>query len=392
MPLPSWAALLLSSRRRQPSDTPTRGTDVRLHLTHLEDRRVLNGAPMVVAAGVGGDHHASTVDVVLKGSQLEVFVDATLVRSESLDGVSSLEIDGDPDGTKVTLDFSGGDPTPSGGIDFKGAGDSADENTLQLKPGADTSIFGSVAYIVSGAGVSSISLSHAGNATTSTITVSGVANVQDSLVADHRSFDVSGGAIDTTLTASSSSGSSFSQLITTFGSSVMFDNPNSSLTITATGTSAAGTDSTLHLAGVGSNFNADLSVSGFGSVQVDTATDVGAGQIAISANEIDIFAALRSTGPAAELVAQQLITISSSGSVAVGNGGSIGLNAPNIDDAGLLSALGGNVMLDASGGAASTSGTLWVSGVIDASDLRTGATGGNVELLGDYIGVLDGAD
>jgi hypothetical protein len=380
MPFLSWASTWFASGARSTSPDEARRTDVRLSLVQLEERRVLNAAPVVVMAGVG-NHMAASVDVLVKGDQLNVFVDHNLVHSGPLAEVSTLEIDGDPDGTNLFVDFSGGNPIPKGGIDFHGVGDAA-HNSLELDAHGDVSVFDNVAYAMTGAGAGSIHFSIAGGHETSTISISSVGTVHDFLAASNRAFAFNGTAGDVTLSPSPDAGSGLSQLHSTLGENFVFVNPHASLDIAASGVSPGA----LHLAGLGAGFSADLSVTGFDLVQVNEDTDVGTGHIAISADEIDVLASLRSSGPSAELAARQSLSIDTHGSIHVGSGGHLSLTSPHIDDAGWLGAIGGEITLDAG-----EHGTLLVSGTIDASDTTSGHFGGTVELLGEYVAVLDHA-
>ena len=320
-------------------------------------------AHVVVNAGSGG-HSASTVELTRSGNDLDIYVDATLVKVEPLSKVDSVEIDTGSAPTTVEIDFSGGDPIPAGGIQIQGSDpNSGSGTTLVIEPLAAGAPFNDVTYVLGGNQSGSIELTGPGQANTAMISFSGVSQIVDLSPALDRDILLTAPGAGLILAPATDPGTGATLVTTTIGESLTLTNPLVALNVEASAAS-----DTLNLVGLGIGFDAQLSLGGFSVVQVSGETDLGGGSLSITANEIDIDAALDSTGVAANLIAQQQITLGPAGGIEVGSGGSITIQAPQITEAGFLSASGGRINLNAG-----STGTLLVSGSIDASDLRAGA-------------------
>ncbi|MBI3798416.1 MAG: hypothetical protein HY268_15815 [Deltaproteobacteria bacterium] len=78
--------------------------------------------------------------LVRNGAVIEIYVEGILSRSLPLDTLQTLTVNGSADDDTLTVDFSGGNPTPSGGLFYNGGDNGFD--TLRLAGGS----LGKIAY------------------------------------------------------------------------------------------------------------------------------------------------------------------------------------------------------------------------------------------------------
>jgi hypothetical protein len=279
--------------------------NARLRLVRLEDRRVLNAAPLAVLAGAeltvqAGDadghsdlfHLFETHDAGT--DRLHIEVNGAEVFSGDAAQVSRIHVQGSADDDTLQVDFIGGNPLPHDGLTFDAGGQSAGDELL-LAGGSVGAASHSLTADASGA----VQISSADGL--ATIAFTQIETVFDALVADAREFTIGADAVYTTLSNAVEGGSS--QLTSDLGTQVVFATPTDSLTI--------------RLGGDGANVTTSA-----GTLSID----------------------------------------------------------------GAITLPGGNVNLDAG-----PHGTLLINGQIDSSNPHPGGIGGEVHLLGERVGVFDGA-
>src|SRR5690606_9234202 len=137
--------------------------------------------------------------------------------------------------------------------------------------------------------------------------------------------------------------------------------------------------------GVGSDFAADLELGAAGG-QVHVAGDVqlGGGDLTVTAGSIAVDHAVVTDGGSVDLNAEQ-VAISSTGRLQA-EGGSVGIQASEIDHRGSISVGSGTAVLNAG-----EAGTLRVAGTVNAVGAQSGETGGTIHLLGDRVELVDQA-
>ncbi|MBI5756942.1 MAG: hypothetical protein HZA46_00325 [Planctomycetales bacterium] len=279
--------------------------NARLRLVRLEDRRVLNAAPLAVLAGAeltvqAGDadgqsdlfHLFETHDA--GADRLHIEINGAEVFSGDAAQVSRIHVQGSADDDTLLVDFSSGNPLPHDGLTFDAGGQSSGDQLL-LSGGSAGAVDHSLTTNASGA----VQVGSADGF--ATIAFTQIETVFDSLVADAREFTIGADADHATLSNAVEDGSS--QLTSDLGTAVVFATPTDSLTIRLGGDSG------------------DVTTSA-GTLSID----------------------------------------------------------------GAITLPGGNVHLDAG-----SHGTLLINGQIDAGDPHPGGIGGTVHLLGERMGVFDGA-
>jgi hypothetical protein len=219
----------------------------------------VNGGNLIITDAMGGDTNDSltitrsganiritdplnSVQAVAGGTQVNP--NTVDVPFASITGNLQLNTLGGND--SVTFSLTGGNVLPAGGVVY-GAGTGND--SLILSGGTTTA----VAHTVTNASDGSVTLS---GALAGTITYTGLEPITDSLLAADRSFILSAGAEDITLTDAVGANQN---LFSTLGRSLTFANPTASLTLDA----AAGND-TVNITSVDADgpFNASLTING----------------------------------------------------------------------------------------------------------------------------------
>lgn len=308
MSLGFWLRSLTRQWGRRSSTAKSSGptlANARLRLVRLEDRRVLNAAPLAVLAGAeltvqAGDadgqsdlvHLFETHDI--GGERLHVEVNGAEVFSGDAAQVSRIHVQGSADDDTLLVDLSGGNPLPSDGLTFDAGGQSAGDQLLLS--GAS---LGTVNHSLTADASGAVQVSSPDGL--ATVTFTHVETVYDTLEADARDFTIGAEADHATL--SDAAGGGANELTSDLGTQVVFATPIDNLAI------RLGSDG-------------DDSAPATATLSID---------------------------------------------------GSITLP-------------GGTVHLDAG-----SHGTLLINGQIDTSDPHLGEIGGEVHLLGERVGVFDGA-
>lgn len=223
--------------------------------------------------------------------------------------------------------------------------------------------------------------------THTTLQFSGVSAFVDDLQAGDRGFQFSAEPATITLSDDARSGDQHSWLASSLGTSIVFTDPTSSLTINAGANSDRGGD-TFHLLGLDATFNADLAILGNAAdtVTIGGQIDLGAGSLTLRGGRVDINQTVTTQGANVAVRGSESITVAASGAI-LDPRGTIVIDAPTLVHDGLLSATGGGqITLDAGRG-----GTLLSSGVIDVAGHEPGQVGGTVQLLGDQVGLIGSA-
>ncbi|NOX54987.1 MAG: calcium-binding protein, partial [Planctomycetes bacterium] len=164
-----------------------------------------------------------------------------------LAALSNLRIDGSPADDTLVVDFSGGNPIPSGGLTFL-AGDQTTRDTLELTGGTFTSI----AHTFTGAESGTVDLDG------SQISYGGLEPIADNLNAVARVFTYGGGPDVILLEDDATQANNQSKISTAgTGETVTFVSPANSLTVNA----GAGRDRVV-VRSLDSRFSASLTING----------------------------------------------------------------------------------------------------------------------------------
>ncbi len=226
------------------------------------------------------DGSADSYTLKRAGSSVEVrdTGSTNLLSSVSLTGLDILTITGSSDADTFTVDFSGGNPVPAGGITFAG-GDptSGMGDQLVITGGSATT----VTYNFTNASDGSVSVDG------STIGYTGLEPVIDNMAAANRVFTFTGGAEMIELTDATGANNTIDS---TLGESVTFANPTASLTINA----GTGNDM-VNITSVDALFDAALTINGDADadiVTLNTALNLGSamssGSLSIDAETINL--------------------------------------------------------------------------------------------------------
>ncbi len=400
MRLPSWHQIVgrFAPRIFRPRLRDRKRSDfVRLSVRRLEDRRVLSGTPVGMGVTISDAQGAllvdatqasgtnQTFDVSLQNVngkiELELTDNGTILYEDEIANIASVEFLGAANNDTLIVDFSNGDPIPTGGISFVSAGSAqpgAPGDTLQFVNGSVSN----VAYTLSGQTSGQVTISVGSQL--STVQFSGVAEtVTDQLAAATRSFSI-GGTVSSVQLAADAQAAGMSQLTVSGGSIVDFQNPTASLAVDADPQATT----TIDVHGLDAGFSASLAVTaGPGStVAFSAPTSLGGGNLSVSAGDIEVDSPVTTTSGTIELSATQQIVVAPTGALST-TANTISLAAPTMTMQGTITAAdGGTVTLDAGVG-----GTLIDTGFIDASSNIAGGTGGTVNLLGTYVGLTGNA-
>jgi hypothetical protein len=101
-------------------------------------------SPTVTAGDRGGNGPSNGVPdafmLVREGSRVAVYLNGVPSRSWPLDTVDTLTVDGSDDDDTLTVDFSGGNPIPRGGLHYNGGANGPAGDALHLVGGALTQV------------------------------------------------------------------------------------------------------------------------------------------------------------------------------------------------------------------------------------------------------------
>ncbi|MFM9960443.1 MAG: beta-propeller fold lactonase family protein, partial [Planctomycetaceae bacterium] len=184
---------------------------------------------------------------VRSGTDLQVFIDNSLSQTLTFGSIVSLTLQGSSDDDTLTLDFSGGNPIPSGGIFYAGGGQTSLDQIV-LTGGTTTS----VTHTFTNSNDGSVTLT---GALAGTIYYTGLEPVIDNLSATNRVFTFNNGA--ETITLTDASGANMTIDSDVGGESVTFANPTASLTI-----NAGSGDDIITIVSVDAAYNVDLTING----------------------------------------------------------------------------------------------------------------------------------
>jgi trimeric autotransporter adhesin len=388
---PSWLRKIWkqSERRRQRSERRRRRDRITPYLSGavLEERQVLNGVPILVAElagavelnsgtaaddGVADVYHARVVEHDGQ-DRLQITVNDQIAYSGPLGSAASITIRGSSDADVLVVYGSEEHPDAWQGLTFDAGG--GDDRLILIDWSAD-----SVQHTLTGDGAGQLSI--ANQDIESVLTYHGVESVIDSIDASIREFRFTseGDRIDLSDDGWASNG--ISRLSGDGWPEVMFASPSERLQIDTTSSSVTRID----VRGLDASFDADLGLSAAdGSlVRFERELALGSGDLRVQAGEIEVSGTVRTSQAVIELDAGTRVHLES-GSSLQNDGGRVTLLGGEIQHDGLLTARGGEVTMQARGGA------LIVSGTVDVSDSTEGNSGGTIQLLGDRVGLLDAA-
>jgi hypothetical protein len=193
----------------------------------------------------------------------------------------------------LTIDFSGGNPLPSGGVSYDGG--TGGHDTLILTGG----LFDTITHTLFSASDGSVSLDPdgPGGAAASAIRYTGLEPISDNLDAADRVFSFTGGAETITLADVGGADGNI-RIASTLGESVTFANPTVSLTVTTT--AGTGADA-IHVEGLDAAFDADFIVAADAddTLRFQTnPTNIGTGDLDLTAGNMRFTKTLSTTGAA----------------------------------------------------------------------------------------------
>ncbi len=209
-----------------------------------------------------------------------------IVEFENVNSVTFNGLAGD-DTLRIVHDFAGVF-APSGGVFFNGG---AGGDSLEILDGEATT----VEHVFTNASDGFI---HYNGSPTPNITYTGLAPIDDTIVAVDRIFTFTGAEETITLSNDTITAGN-SHIVSTLGESVSFANPTGSLTIDTTVT--AGADA-INVQGLDGAFDADLTVDAKATDTVtfeSNPTDIGDGDLDVTAGTIVLSANVSTTGNAA---------------------------------------------------------------------------------------------
>ncbi|NUQ62101.1 MAG: hypothetical protein HUU20_06415 [Pirellulales bacterium] len=331
---------------RKPHRGPLRPT---LQVIQLEDRRVLSGIP---AALVGADHelvlhagpladdgNADTFVLSREADRIRALIDGQEVYSGIAADIARIRVEGSADPDTLILDFAGGNPLPSGVVEFDGGGGTigaTDSLVLLNSPGGGP--IDATAYDFRGFQAGEIHVSLGNGATgisTANLIFSGLESVRDATRPDRLVFRSASGG-ETLVLGDGGDAEPGVSLLSARGVRVAFDHPDLSVGI-ETGSPADSEADRVDLQSFDADHPIDLSIHG------------GADDLVAISGTIDL------------------------------DGGNLAIQSGSIQVGGFVSNIAG-AALDAGPG-----GNLAISGTIDASNLDPGHIGGTVHLFGDRI-------
>ena len=298
---------------------------------------------VVAASSSANNGHADTFQVSRQGNQVDIVVDGEQTVTANLQNVAAIRLQGSGNQDTFIIDFSGGDPIPSGGIQVIGGGSpTGAADTLVLQSAPTTAPISSVIDQVNSVGAGTIQLQGSGpSSAADTITYSGIGRIQDAVPT--RNVSLVDNVAGDSLQVGSPSGGSGLTIASSKTAQVELSSSPRSLTVDTSAHEAGAADA-VQIETIQSPSPLDL------SVHVATGDTIGIG------GQSDL------------------------------SGGNLTVAGSSIRIDGTLTSHGGNVTLDAGG-----QGTLLDHGTIDVSNPAPGQQGGQVELLGDRVELLDQA-
>jgi hypothetical protein len=389
----AWFAGLVARTRRaqyQASRWNRESLAPTLRVKRLEDRRVLNADAVPVdqlvvdAGGDGGDGQADTFHIEQDAERVRVSVNGQEVANAALSEISGISIRGSLDDDILMAEFKGGEPLAGLELLFDGGEGGNDSLTLGGEASVDE-----INYSFGESGENRIQINSVDGS--AQISYRGIEAVDDQLIAADRGFHFESDGQDVTLDDAGTTNDGVSRLVVTDAASyesdlvVSFRNPSESLVIDNS-VHQEETDS-VSLAGLDSGFDADLRVvsSGEDALSIGGSIGVGHGDVDLVSGSILLSGRISSNAASVSFTANHEIYIGANGGV-FNAGGTVTIEAPNIEQDGVLIAAGGQVKLDSGDG-----GVTIVRGIIDVSQNDASRPAGTVHLLGSYVGLFDNA-
>ena len=349
------------------------GNDVVLTVISGETGVVLSGGNLVITDGNGGTSN-DTLTISLNGANVRLNdpsntlsagagmsqVNANTVDVPLASITGNIQFAALAGNDTLTIDFSGGNPIPSGGISFAG-GTQTTSDQLIVTGGTTTTVTNSFTNANDG----SVTLV---GALAGTISYTGLEPVTDNLSATDRVFTFTGGA--ETITVTDNIASDGKTLIdSTLGESVYFTNPTGSLTINA-GTGA----DIVTVTSVDAGYNVDLTINGdAGNDTVNLNSDI------TFASGESLNVNLTNDASGGDLDA---ITVGAGTNLITSGTGSISLQSSgafSVPGGGSLETVNGGITVAAN--AAGTSGTDFSGITLIGMIISTSGTG-NISLIG----------
>ena len=261
------------------------------------------GILTVDAGSLADDGQSDSFSLARQGDQLQISVSGQEAFAGNVADLSAIRIQGSGDRDILTIDFSGGDPRPAGGIEFlgNGGGLTVGDSLILVGQHADTLI-----QQFNGGGDGSFQLmfgSYAADATSASIRYTDVGSVHSQLPADHlimRSADASATLLisDTASNTTTNSGALLrAGLLNSdrvFASTeFLFSNPAESLAVSG---GSIQFDASLSVAGGKVTLNAArdgiLSFSGRIDVSDTSPGEIG-GEVSLTGGRVELLAGSR---------------------------------------------------------------------------------------------------
>jgi autotransporter-associated beta strand protein len=267
---------------------------------------VVAGTPAAFVGDVGDTTNDFIIREVAGNIQVErdgVIIDS---RPAGLLAGATITINGLTDTDTLLVDYTAAPGLMNVNIMFNGGESTGDDDRLTINdaPGNAHTITHTVLATPNPDWSGTIAIDEDGNAVVDrTINYTGLEPVTDNLSAVNRIFTFTG--LAETVTLSDGAGAGISQIVSTLGENVLFANPSASLTINLT----SGND-ILNIGGLDGAFNANLTTTqdGGDTVNITAATNIGAGNVSITADTIAFAAAITTTGSASLTAAAAGIT------------------------------------------------------------------------------------
>ncbi|NQT16996.1 MAG: hypothetical protein HQ582_29835, partial [Planctomycetes bacterium] len=384
----AWIRRLLGSRRRAKRKSSSRRYREELFpnlfVRQLEERRVLNGTPLTVFDEM--DDGPDTFHIVCEGENLEVTVNGEEFYSGLLADVSDITVNGSGADDTLIVDFSGGNPFPLGGISFDGAG-GTDLLVIEGAPPEgpiDTVTHG---FYGIGAGFINVDVGGPGGGPEGPggpeipplgISYEGVESITDATAADHLVFQFGSLPEMVTLSDDGDVGDGQSLISSLDATPVTFTSPGVSLFV-MTDTGSELDYDVVNVAGLDSQFNADLMIQGGADDTIDFSgpLDLGDGHLTVQAGSITVNNTITTAG-SVHVTSTDVggIAFADGAGEIVTTGGSITLRAQGpgaLVNIGNLTTGGGDVLLE-------SATTTTVNGLINAGGGRITLTTDEIEL------------
>ncbi|QEG01409.1 hypothetical protein Mal15_54850 [Stieleria maiorica] len=389
MKLSHWIQQLAGARlpvRRRRKERRRNDLVAELNVTRLETRRVLNGDGLVIDAGAdANDGHADAFHLTFDQDQLHVSVNGERVNSVSIDQADTITVQGSSDDDSLVVDL--GDGSLAGQqIRFDG-GEGRDHVRLVTAEHIQSLIHS----INAPGAIESEVRSDSG---TANLQLVGIEDLSQDLNVERMTVqlgdDVDRAAIDRI----DSPGVSQIQVWHTSESAaetqspftLSLEAPDEELRIVSD-VDDESDGQQVEVRGLADSFAASFVFQGDQNDSIVFAgeTDLGGGDLNVTAGHAHFESAIRTDHAAIEVTATEELSLAESGSI-TNHGGTVRLSGPAIDVAGSIEASAGFVSIDSG-----DQGVSIVRGLIDVSSVDADGQGGVVHVLGMHVGLFDAA-